>query len=595
MKSSKAKRSPAGGRTAAAVAPAPKTAKFPHFWTVAASCAIAAVVVFMVYGRVLNGPFLLDDDYLPYRLPGMMAAPLRAWIDGNRPLLMLSFWLNFHAAGSSTYGYHLVNVLLHCLNGAWIYLAVRKLLAMAQTAAVGSNAGAPSRIQPRMQWTREVAAIFAAGLFLLHPLQTESVSYIASRSELLSVCFFLAAFDVFLYAREAPSVGRIAAILALFIAACLSKEHTVILPALLLLTDYYWNPGFSLEGIRRHWRLYTGVLVIAAAGGAFVWFAVLSKAATAGFHVAGVTWYAYFFTECRVIWKYLLLFAFPFGLNVDADVPLSHNLIDHGAIVGLIALAAVSVAAWMYRRRYPIASYGWFVFLLLIAPTSSFVPIADPYAERRLYLPFIGLTLIAVEFVRRWKAGQGTIVAALAGVLLVEGALTYQRNGLWTDAVAIWGDAARKSPHKVRPAWQHALALYDAGQCADAVKEYSRAATLATPEYGLLVDWGLAYDCVGDSDNALARLQQAAQLKPSAHAYSQIGMEYAKRRDWTHAMAALNESLRLDGSYVKSYIYRGGVYESQGQFADAANDYRRALAIDPGNAEAQQALARVVR
>src|ERR1051326_4048606 len=268
------------------------------------------------------------------------------------------------------------------------------------------------------KWTREITALFAAALFLFHPLQTESVTYIASRSETLSVFFFLAAFVVFLYGLPAASFARIAAVLALYGAAGLTKEHTAVLPALLLLTDYYWNPGFSLAGIRRQWKLYGSIALLAAAGGVVIWYMVLRTATSAGFRVAGIAWWQYFFTQCRVIWKYIFAFLFPFWLNLDADVPISRNVLDHGAIVGLIALVALSVAAWIYRRRFPLATYGWFVFLLLLAPTSSIVPIIDPYAERRLYLPFIGLLLIVAECVRRWKASGGLVVTMLSVVVL---------------------------------------------------------------------------------------------------------------------------------------------------------------------------------
>jgi tetratricopeptide (TPR) repeat protein len=280
-------------------------------------------------------------------------------------------------------------------------------------------------------------------------------------------------------------------------------------------------------------------------------------------------------------------------LNLDADVPISTGILSHGALFGLLGLLALSAAAWIYRRRLPAASYGWFVFLLLIAPTSSFVPIADPYAERRLYMPFIGLTLIVVDFLRRWKISRGALVAACGAILLFEGALAYQRNLLWGDPVAMWKDTTEKSPQKVRPAWQYALSLTEAGRCADASKEYSRAASLRPPEYGLIIDWALAADCAGDGNQALQKFQQAAAMQPSAHAFSQVGMEYAKQGKWAQAMDALNRSLQFDPKYVKSYIYRGGVYESQGDFANAANEYRQALSIDPNNQEAQQALARV--
>jgi tetratricopeptide (TPR) repeat protein len=241
-------------------------------------------------------------------------------------------------------------------------------------------------------------------------------------------------------------------------------------------------------------------------------------------------------------------------------------------------LVAVSVLAWIYRRRFPIASYGWFVFLILLAPTSSFVPIRDPMAERRLYLPFLGLLLMTVEFLRRWKASRNTFIGVLALVLVVEGAITYQRNLLWGSAIDIWKDTAAKSPHKLRPQFQLAFTYFQAASCANAVDEFQKAAALEPPKFDLLLDWALACDCAGNSQQAIAKLQQAAALHPNAHVYSQIGMEYGKIGKYPEAL---------------TYYYLGNVHAIQGNQAQAAEDYQRVVTLDPNNAPAREALARM--
>jgi len=549
-------------------------------WPYAAGIAAVLIVVFQVYWPVMSGPFMLDDTYLPYMNAGYAGAPLKAWITGLRPALMFSYWLNYqHAGNQDTFAYHMVNVLLHLFNGALIYLAIRKILSWAKTG----------------QWHAEVLAIFAAGLFLLHPVQTESVSYIASRSETLSVFFVLAAFVVFLY-RKTVSVGlgTTLAVLILFGAACLSKEHAAVFPVLLILTDYYWNPGFSLVGVRRNWKLYIPIVI---SGGVAVFFVLrlLKGAATAGFGIKGLTWYQYFFTECRVIWDYIRLYLVPAGQNVDYDYPFSRSIIDHGAIIGLIGLLAVTVAAWIYRRRFTLASYGWFVFLILIAPTSSFVPINDPIAERRLYLPFIGLLLITVDFLQRWKTGRTALVTVLGLVLLAESALTYQRNLLWTASIDLWKDSVSKSPQKLRPRFQLAHAYYDAASCANSVDEYQKAAQLQPPSFDLLLDWGLALDCAGRPAEALEKMLQASALEPGAHVYSQLGMEYAKVHKYPEALDALAKAIRMDPNFLGGllYVYRGHVYSLQGNNPQAVEEYRHALTIDPRNQAARDALTRL--
>src|ERR1700689_4633372 len=426
MKSSKAAKPKRSATSVLASAPAPQF----KVWHYALGFFLAFCAVYQVYSPALNGPFLLDDTTLPYMEPNFYVMPLSEWIKGLRPLLMFSYWLNFKQSGNEvTYGYHVVNVVLHFFNGALVYFAIRKVLSWIH---LGKS-------------EREILAVFSAGLFLFHPIQTESVSYVASRSETLSVFFVLAAFVVFLYRKNGNAgLGIAVTILILFGAAVLTKEHTAVLPALLLLTDYYWNPGFSFEGIRRNWKLYIPILIGGAVGVAFV-FRVLSAAPSAGFGMKDLAWYQYFFTECRVIWDYLRMYLLPFGQNLDYDIPVSRGVLDHGTIFGLIGLLAVSVLAWIYRRRFPLASYGWFTFLILLAPTSSFAPIRDPMAERRMYLAFIGLLFVTVEFLRRRKASRNLLIGALALVLVVEGALTYQRNVLWGSAIDIWKDTASKS------------------------------------------------------------------------------------------------------------------------------------------------------
>jgi protein O-mannosyl-transferase len=546
-------------------------------WPYALTVLVALCAVFEVYAPALNGPFLLDDTYLPYGRPDLIYAPLRIWVSGLRPLLAFSFWLNFKVSGQETFGYHLTNVALHLSNGFLVFLVLRKALAWVQAD----------------KWMSQILPLFAAGVFLLHPLQTESVSYVASRSETLSLFFLLCAFTFFLY-RKSEDVGWILAggILILFGAAVLVKEHTAVLPALLLLTDYYWNPGFSFQGIRRNWKLYAPILVGAILAGAFVW-RVLGGATSAGFHMKEFTWYQYFFTECRVIWNYLRLFLLPIGQNADYDIPSSQSITDHGAIFGLIALLAISIAAWIYRRRYPLASYGWFTFLILLAPTSSFVPIHDPMAERRMYLPFIGLLFIAIEFLRRWKTTKAVLVSVFGVVLIVLGFLSYQRNELWGNAVSLWKDTAAKSPHMLRPQFQLAYTLYRQGSCSDAAVEYAKASQLEPRRFDLLLDWGLALDCAGEADPAIAKFKEAAAIESNAHIYSQIGFEYGKTGRYDQAMEALDTAKRLDPNFAPTYTYRGNVFESQHRNDLAAAEYKHALALDPHNQPAIDALGRI--
>jgi tetratricopeptide (TPR) repeat protein len=543
----------------------------PGRWQPWAFAGAAAVVAFLVYQPALEGDFVFDDRYLPFLGRDAATAPLSHWIGWNRPLLMLSFWLQLRLFGQEPYSYHLANLLLHLVNSALVFLIARRLI------------GRAGEIEGR----NALLAGFGAALFLLHPLQTESVSYIASRSEALSAAFILGSLAVFLGRRsEAVSFGDAALALALFGAALATKEHTAVLPALFLLTDYYWNPGFSFAGIRKNWRLHAPVLLLGAGGLVFVWSVLQRSGRTAGFQVQGTAWYEYFFTQCRVIWIYIRLYILPAGQNLDPDIPISRGLLDHGAAIGLAGLTALAAAAWMWRKREPLASYGVLLFLLLLTPTSSIVPIRDLAAERRMYLPILGLILATIALARRWRAGA----VALTAVVALAAFATYQRNQVWAGSIPLWADTAAGSPSKVRPRFQLAFAYYQAGRCAEAVREFEAASKLDRPNYELLVDWGLALDCDGNYQAAVDRLERAAQLEPSAHVWALLGMVHGKRGHREKALEALARAESIDKNYDMTYAYRGNLFFLANDFQRAAAEFRRALSLNPSNPAALQGL-----
>ncbi len=542
-----------------------------RWWQVALGFLTVCVVAFQAYSPALRGDFVFDDVYLPFFEPSAATLPLGSWM-GLRPFLMFSYWANFQMSGLHPFPYHVLNVLLHIVNAVLAGLIVRRFLVFV-------------REEHRV---REVLSIFAGMLFLLHPVQTESVAYIAGRSESLSILFVLSAVAVFLY-RETRSITpvRMIVVLVLYGIGCSVKEHVVVLPVLLALTDYYFNSGF--DGLRRNARLYIPLLVIGAVAG-FAVVNVLRGSASAGFALKDITWYTYLFTQFRVLWLYLRLYVLPFSQNGDYDMSLSQNILDGGALFGLFGLLVLAVLAWKYRKEYPLASYGYFGFLILLAPTSSIVPIKDVAVERRLYLPFFCLLLITVDFVRRWKASRTVVAGTLLSVSALAGVLTYQRNEVWRNNFVFWEDVLRNSPNNRRARFQLAYAYYQNGKCAEAAERFKQLASTGAPERSLLIDWGLALECSQQPDAAIAKLREAAQFDDSAHPWAQIGMIYGKRGDAPKALEALAAAEKADPRFDMLYVYRGNVYASQGNYPGALAEYRKALEIAPSNTVARDAI-----
>ncbi len=535
-------------------------------------------VLFQVYGPALNGPFVFDDRYLPFAVPGLAEkASLLEWVRGNRPLLMLTYWLNYKASGDDPYYFKVVNILLHFATSYLVMMSVRGV--------IRKTIADPNMVK-WMSW-------FAGALFLLHPLQSETVGYVASRSDGLSVFFFFAAFVLFVYRLYDEIQGfDVLVVLIPFGAACLSKEHAAILPALLILTDYYFTSPYSWSGAWRNWRLYAPIFILGGIGVAAIYYFVLSRSDSAGFGMRDITWYQYFFTQCRALWFYMLLFVLPAGQNVDYDFPISRTIFDNGAIGFLAGLLVLVFLAWRYRKEYPLASYGFFAFLILMAPTSSFVPIKDPFVERRIYLSMFGLLLVAIEFLRRLKLSKPVLGAALGTILVVYSAAAWNRNHVWGSAVALWSDTVAKSPNKARPHMQLAYALqYEAGNCQGAVSQYALSAKIEPPDYRALVDAALASDCAGDTTSAIDLLKKAAAMEHSAHAYSQLGMMFAKAKRTSEALNALSEAERLDAGFDMTYAYRGNIFLTMEDRPQAIEQYQKALAINKTNEVAKNGLA----
>ncbi len=536
--------------------------------------AAALVVALIVYGPALEGPFVFDDRYAPFLSEEKAQQSFFEWLKTNRPFLMATFWLNFKAGGVNPFGYHLINVLLHFATSVMVGLSVGKLVTFAGvrgTRAVG--------------W-----GMFGGALFLLHPLQTESVAYVISRSEALSVLFYFSAFVAFLYRPEGIPIGwgRAAAITALMAAALSTKEHTLTLPALFLLTGFWFDP----KSIRENVRLFGMMAVATVAGGVGVW-AVLRSANSAGFALDKLSPVNYAFTQCRVIWQYVKLFFLPIGQNLDPDIPVSNTLLEHGAIFGLLALVTCIAAAWVYRKSWPLASYGFLVFLLLLAPTSSVVPILDVMAEHRLYLPMIGLILIPIDVLRRATAGQATWVSI--GVLGLCSVLTFQRSRLWSDPLLLWTDTVAKSPNKQRPHFSLAAAHKERQQCAAAQEHYATAARLEKPTQLLLLDWAMNDECLGKFEDGIQKILQANAMTPSASLQANAALLYGEAGKWPEALEMLARAEKTDPNFGYTYAYRGDYYEVMGDRAAAAEQYRKALQVAPWMQKAKDGLARVTR
>ena len=465
-----------------------------------------------VHANALHNPFVYDDHRMVVDNPSLRDPSNARFVlafQPFRPLVNASYALDYALSGLEPFGYHRTSLVLHCLNTALLFLLIAGLGA----APRGSRAG------PGL----EVAA-FAAALFAVHPMATETVGYVAGRAELLCASFALASLLCLERAlARAPGAGRrawVAAGLAGFALALACKEVAAMLPAAVLLYDLIYLPEDPGRR-RRLQRLYAPVFGALAAGAWLRLYAYRSLEAPE--RDLGLA--ANLLTQSGVVWRYLRLFLLPLGQSVVHQVPEVTSLEGLPAAWGALAGAGLAGAAWLawrVRRREPAVALGALWFLAMLLP-SSLIPLPELAAEHRTYLASAGLFLalaalgaagLRAAALPPARARAAAWAGALALVALL-GGLGAARNRVWGDPVRLWSDALQKAPQVFAPHYQLAEALRERGECAAALPYYERAVALVPGYLDARNNLGVCLAQTGRLDDARRAFLAALARDPA--------------------------------------------------------------------------------
>jgi tetratricopeptide (TPR) repeat protein len=543
--------------------------------------ALLFALALLLYSPALNGPLVLDDYDMTEGGSAVRLGQNLAIMRSGRPLLMWTFVLNHRLAGGfHPFPFHLTNVLLHGLNAFLVWLFAGALFDKAV-------------LSDRVRAFRSLFVYGLPLLFLASPIQTESVAYISSRSEVLAATFYIAGLLAFVRLRDRNAWLTAAAVMLCFAGAALSKQDKLTLPAAVLLVDYLLLSGCDWRGLKKSWPTY-GLFGVGVVAGFFVVVRPFLFARTAGF---GLDWQEYLFTQFRVVFRYMRQTLVPFGLNVDPDIQASASLGDHLSWLALLALVALVAAAIWFHKRAPVPVFGLLFFLLVLAPTTTFFPLADFAAERRLYLPALGFYLALLWVMTRvFEPGAAAARWTLAALIGVYAAGTYQRSGVWSDEVRLWSDAVAKSPEKERPWTWLGRAYYSAGNLPQAQIAWNRAAELvekgSDQEAFLLGNLGLLEARAQRWEQAIAYYKRALEAKPrETTLYAQLAVAQirAGRPDegW-ETFAKAQKAVRTVSPQYR--ILRGQEYFQIGEYEKAAQDFQQALASQPEDQETRRNL-----
>ena len=559
---------------------------------------VLAALCAAAYANTLHAPFIFDDFFTIVNNPGIR----RLWPLSDvtatsfpalwgRPLLGLSLKINYALGGYSVVGYHLFNLLVHLLNALLAFGVLRRTLVNS------SNANADRDETTSLACT-------AAALWMLHPLATESVSYVTQRTELLMGLFLLSTLSCFIRGTESPHRTLW---FGLAVIACTlgmgAKEVMVVAPLLVFVYDYVFGTSSLRATFRAHAALYTGL--------AASWIALAALQLTtnlqwkSGLNVSPIGCWDYLAIQCGVLTRYLRLAVWPSGLVLDySDWP---RTIPFSILLprALLLLSLLVASLWAVRQRRWWGFWGAWFFLLL-APSSSLLPLpTEPAAERRMYLPLLAIMAVTLgaawRFCRRiWRRFnwpdrarlwlQTAIALALA---LALGVTAFHRNAQYHAAQSIWANVVAKRPNNPRAETNLALALIDDGKTADAIPHFLVALQLDPNEPIIRNDYAAALLDLGQVDEAIAQLQETLRRAPDfAPARKALGLvtQHHFRADLERTQAAL----AAHPDDPAAHISFAQLLADMGRRDEAMTHYQQALRLDPSNASAHYNLANLL-
>jgi Tfp pilus assembly protein PilF len=540
---------------------------------------------------------------------------------GGRPVVNLSLAFNYALGGAAVWGYHAFNLAVHVLAGLTLYGIVGRIFAR-------------PRLRERFGAAAEWVALAVAVLWTVHPLQTEAVTYISERCESLMGLFYLLSLYGFIRGAESR---RSVWWFTLSVAACFlgmaSKEVMVTAPVMVLLYDRTFVSGNFREAWARHRRLYLGL----ASSWLLLGYLMADVHNRGVGYGLGIAWWGYALTECRAVVQYLRLAVWPHPLILDYGeyVPTGH--LAAAAPYALI-LAVLATGVLFALKRHPAIGFVGAWFFVILAPTSSVVPIGgSPMAEHRMYLPLasvvamtvVGAFALGKTLLGAWPKPGRLVAWGMVGVVVLWLAvLTIQRNLDYSSALRIWQDTVAKSPGNARAHYNLGVALGPAGKIDDAIEQYEQALQIkpdyAEAHYNLGValgqlgkiddaieqyeqalriepDYAVAHYNLGNAlrqvgriDDAIAHYQQALRIEPDfADAHNNLGTALGRAGRTPEAIEHLQQALRIKPDFAVAYCNLGIALGQAGRIPEAIEHLQQALRIKPDFAQAQNALARL--
>ena len=523
----------------------------------------------MLQDRDLRGRLSHAAMTSVYRSDGLLAPAGQ-----RRAFSNLTFALNYYFSGEKLWAYHLVNLLLHFFSALAVFGLLRLTFRQANLA--------PDRI--------DLAALAAAAVWAVHPIQTQAVTYIVERQTVMASTFMLLTLTAYAAGRRSsgPRKKLLYALAgAAWVVALGSKEIALMTPLLVFLYELYFFQKFSFAFLRRHpIALALALLVLA---GFLIIFARPSALSNLlqGYQSYPFTLSQRLLTEPRVLFQYLglILLPWPSRLSLEHNPAVSTSFLSPWTTLpALLAWILLPALALRSARRRPLSSFALLWFLATLFLESSFIPLVLMF-EHRLYLPSLAVVapLVAGMIFRTTRLRPTLIgIGVLIPVLLFA---TLERNRVWRTDEGLWRDCVRKAPQS-EVSFRNLGSAYDReGQGPRAILCFEHALRLDPRDATAFFNLGASLEKLGQTDQALAAYSQALELNPYlVPAYYNRGNLYFRQGRYEPAVADYSRALAENPNYAWAYSNRGTAYMNLGQFERAVTDYSRALELNPDEA-----------
>ncbi len=559
---------------------------------------LIVIAVVIIYSNIYHAPFVFDDERLSAL--GSHSSNDQAFKQ-KCFIAYLTFAVNHRLGGLNVVGYHIVNVLIHVLNGFLVYFLSLTIFKKLYTIPQSLN----SKIN--------LMSLFAALIFVAHPIQTQAVTYTVQRIASMGAMFYMASVFFYLKARIIVQVSSFKfqnknyLIYYILSGLCgmlafLCKPNTASLPGVILLVEYLLidRTWISWRKIIPWYSLFfmLWIIFISYVSGLFsselreenLLEGISSLSRVDG---AMASRWQYLCTQFNVLVVYVRLLFLPIHQNLDYMYPFKSGFFDGYTPVAFLFLSGLVAIGVMNIRKRPIICMAIFWFFITLSVESSVIPIRNALYEHRLYLPMFGFAVFVswLLFHFLFLNKPLWVIVACIVIILSLGTATYHRNGVWQDDLTLWSDVVSKSPRNYRAYTNVGVALAEEGRFDETTFYYKEALRIKPDYYVAHNNLGVTLAQQDKHEEAILYYKEALRLQPDyADAHNSLGATLARQDKHEEAISHYKETIRIKPYHADAHSNLGIALFKQGRPEEAIFHYKEALRIKPYHADAHNNL-----